>query len=108
MENTIRITETELKNIINEVINKIDWDRVRQNRMDNFWDTLEYYLHIKDERGFLSNEQMVDAREVADKLSCFGEDAYEYCEYVKKELGLDETLNNLDEIIRKSIKKYLK
>jgi len=91
----ININENQLRQIVSETVKKIlkeektDWNQIRQSREDNFWDTLEYYMGLKDERGYLSPEQLSDAQDVCDKLSCFGEDTDEFCEYAREYLGLD-------------------
>ena len=72
---------------INE--DEVDWNQRKQMRMDNFWDTLEYYIGLKDEQGGLNPEQLADAKNVCDKLSCFGADAEEFCDYAREILGLN-------------------
>lgn len=81
-------------------INKdeIDWNQRKQMRMDNFWDTLEYYIGLKDEQGGLNPEQLADAKNVCDKLSCFGADAEEFCDYAREILGLGEIQESKIEI----------
>lgn len=78
--------------------NEIDWSQRKQMRMDNFWDTLEYYIGLKDEQGGLNPEQLADAKNVCDKLSCFGADAEEFCDYAREVLGLGEIQENKIEI----------
>ena len=69
---------------------EIDWNQRKQMRMDNYWDTLEYYIGLKDERGELNPEQLADAKDICDKLTCFGSDAEEFCNYAREVLGLDQ------------------
>ena len=73
---------------------EIDWNQRKQMRMDNFWDTLEYYIGLKDEQGSLNPEQLAHAEDVCNKLSCFGADAEEFCNYAREVLGLDELQEN--------------
>lgn len=77
---------------------KIDWNQRKQMRMDNFWDTLEYYIGLKDEQGGLNPKQLADAKDVCDKLCCFGSDAEEFCEYAREVLGIDEIQESKIEI----------
>lgn len=69
---------------------EIDWNQRKQMRMDNFWDTLEYYIGLKDEQGSLNPEQLAHAEDVCNKLSCFGADAEEFCDYAREALGLNQ------------------
>ena len=73
---------------INE--DEVDWNQRKQMRMDNFWDTLEYYIGLKDEQGSLNPEQLAHAEDVCNKLSCFGADAEEFCDYAREALGLNQ------------------
>jgi len=68
-----------------------DWNQIKQMRMDNFWDTLEYYIGLKDEQGSLNPQQLAHAEDVCDKLSCFGADAEEFCNYAREALGLNQS-----------------
>ena len=69
---------------------EIDWNQRKQMRMDNFWDTLEYYIGLKDEQGSLNPQQLAHAEDVCNKLSCFGADAEEFCDYAREALGLNQ------------------
>jgi len=69
---------------------EVDWNQRKQMRMDNFWDTLEYYIGLKDEQGSLNPEQLAHAEDVCNKLSCFGADAEEFCNYAREALGLNQ------------------
>lgn len=85
---------------------EIDWNQRKQMRMDNFWDTLEYYIGLKDEQGGLNPEQLAHAEDVCNKLSCFGADAEEFCDYAREVLGLDKLQENKIEINPKNKNKF--
>ena len=99
MKKSISLTEGQLNGLIKKMVmesvkrivegEEIDWNQRKQMRMDNFWDTLEYYIGLNDEQGGLNPEQMADARDICDKLSCFGSEAEEFCDYAREALGFD-------------------